>query len=244
MTGSRVVNITGAELSKLRTLPVAVLTAVCTVAVGTLVAAALTAELIDQGMPPSAAAVTIQTVPYLQAGLILLGVLPMAHEHAGGQLRTSLAAVPHRGLLLAGKSAAALLGLSLAASATVGGVAATVVLTRHLLDAAPAGSAAAPWPMVGAGAYLVLVGLLAHAVALLVRQLIPALVATLSLVLIVSPLLATLTEHARWLPDRAAGQLYDPTDAVLTETTGALVMLVWIALIGGTAAVLFARRDA
>ena len=120
---------------------------------------------------------------------------------------------------------------------------AATALTRRLLDAPTAEDAAGLWPVVGATAYLVLVGLLAHAVALLVRHLVSALTGMLSLVLIVSPLLAGLTRHARWLPDRAAMQLYDPADALLTAATGTLVMLAWIALVGGTAAVLFVRRD-
>lgn len=236
-------NITAAEVGKLRTLPVAVMTTVGTAVIGALVAAALTTQLVDQGLTASTSSVTIQAVPFLQIGLILLGVLPMAHEHAGGQLRTTLTAVPRRGPLLAGKGIATLLGLALAASATVGGVVAATALTRRLLDTPPAEDLAGPWPVVGAAAYLVLVGLLAHAVALLVRHLIPALVGTLSLVLIVSPLLAGLTRHARWLPDRAAMQLYGSADTVLNAATGTLVMLAWIALVGGTAAVLFVRRD-
>ncbi|WP_275007252.1 hypothetical protein [Promicromonospora iranensis] len=243
MTGPRVMNAVGAELSKLRTLPVATLTAVGTAVVGALIATALTAQLVDQGAPASGITVTIQAVPFVQTGLILLGVLPVTHEYAGAQLRTSLAAVPRRGLLLAGKSVATLLGLTLAAALTVGGVVAATALTGSLLDAPPVEGVVDPWPVVGAVAYLVLVGLLAHAVALLVRHLVPALAGTLSLVLIVSPLLGGLTRHARWLPDRAAMQLYDPTDAVLSAATGALVMLAWIALIGGTAAMLFVRRD-
>ncbi|MEU4385445.1 hypothetical protein [Promicromonospora sp. NPDC023805] len=242
MTGKRLAHIAVAELGKLRTLPVAVMTTVGTAVIGALVAAALTAQLVDHGLPASAAAVTAQAVPFLQIGLILLGVLPMSHEHDGGQLRTTLTAVPRRGLLLAGKSIATLLCLALAASAAVGGVVAATALTGRLLDAPPAEDVAGQ-PVVGAAGYLVVVGLLAHAVALLVRSLIPALVGTLSLVLIVSPLLAGLTRHARWLPDRAARELYDPTDAVLTAATGTLVMLAWIALVGGIAAVLFVRRD-
>jgi ABC-2 type transport system permease protein len=236
-------NITAAEVGKLRTLPVAVMTAIGTAVIGALIAAALTAQLVDQGLAASASSVTAQAVPFLQIGLILLGVLPMAHEYAGGQLRTTLTTVPRRGLLLAGKGIATLLGLALAASAAVGGVVATTELTRRLLDAPPAEDPTGPWPVAGAAAYLVLVGLLAHAVALLVRHLIPALVGMLSLVLIVSPLLAGLTRHARWLPDRAAMQLYGPADTVLTAATGTLVMLAWITLVGGTAAVLFVRRD-
>ncbi len=241
----RLLNVTAAELGKLRTLPVVVLTAVGTAVIGVTIAAALAAFAAEQGTPVSSTDITIQAVPFVQAGLILLGVLPVAHEHTGSQLRTTLAVVPRRGLLLAGKTIATLVAVALtAAAATVGGSQAAAAITRHLVDAPVDDSRAGPWPALGAATYLVLVGLLSHAVALLVRHLVPALVGTLSLVLIVSPLLAGLTEHARWLPDRAAMQLYDPADTLLTPATGTLVMLAWIVVVGTAAGVLFIRRDA
>ena len=243
MNGSRLVNVTGAELDKLRTLPVPVLAAAGSAVLGAVIAAALTVHLVDQGVPFSGSMVTIQAVPYVQTGLILLGVLPVAQEYAGGQVRTTLAVVPRRGLLLVGKTIAALVAVVLTAVVAVGGIVAATALTHHLLGASSAGNGIDPLQVLGAAAYLALIGLLSHAVALLVRHLIPALVGVLSLVLILSPLLATLSEHARWLPDRAAMQLYSSADPVLTATTGTLVMLAWIALIGGAAAVAFARRD-
>lgn len=239
----RLLNVTAAELGKLRTLPVVVIAAVGTAVIGATMVAALAAYAAEQGTPVSSTDVTIQAIPFVQAGLILLGVLPVAHEHTGSQLSTTLAVVPRRGLLLAGKTLATLVAVALTAAATVGGSLVAAALTRHLVDAPVDDDGGGPWPVLGATTYLVLVGLLAHAVALLLRHLVPALVGTLSLVLIVSPLLAGLTEHARWLPDRAAMQLYDPADAVLTATTGALVMIAWIVLVGAPAAVLFVRCD-
>lgn len=245
----RLLNVTAAELDKLRTLPTAVLAAVGTVVVGIALAAALSAFAAEQGAPVSGTDVMVQAVPFVQTGLILLGVLPVAHERAGSQLGTTLAAVPRRGLLLAGKAVAALTATALAAVATVAGLLAAATATGYLThtanltDATVAPDGVGPWRALGAVAYLALVGLLAHAIALLVRDLVPALVGTLSLLLIVSPLLTSLTEHARWLPDRAAAQLYDQSDTVLTATTGGLVTLAWIVLVGGTATVLFVRRD-
>jgi len=238
----RLLNITAAELDKLRTLPAAVLATVGTVVVGIALAAALAAFAAEQGAHASATDVVVQAVPFVQTGLILLGVLPFSHERAGSQLTTTLAAVPRRGLLVAGKTLAALAMTVLAAVATVGGMLAAATTTARLADA-PAGPADGPWGAVGVVAYLVLVGLFSHATALLVRDLVPALVGTLSLVLIVSPVLAGLTEHARWLPDRAAAVLYGPADPVLTAATGGLVTLAWIGLVGTAATVLFARRD-
>jgi ABC-2 type transport system permease protein len=178
-------------------------------------------------------------------GLVLLGILPATHEYAGHQIRTSLVAVPNRLLLLTGKTIATLLGMTVTAAATIGASLVAVALTQSLLDA-PASALRAngeSWTLAGAAAYLVLIALLSHTVAVLSRHLVPALVGMLSLVLIVSPLLASFTEHARWLPDRAGARLYDPTDTVLTATTGALVLGGWISVTGAVAIARFIRSD-
>lgn len=239
-------NVAVAELDKLRTLPAAVLTAAGTVVAGALLAVALAAWAAEVGTARSATDVTLRTVPFAQAGLVLLGVLPAGHEYAGRQIRATLTAVPDRRLLVAAKSAAALVAVVLTAAATVAAGAIAAVVARHALDPAgePAkGYGAAGWPLLGAAVYLALIGLLSYAVALLVRHVIPALVGVLGGVLIVSPLLAGVTDHARWLPARAGSQLYDRTDTVLGAGTGALVVLGWIIVLGAAAGIRFIRRD-
>ncbi|TDD62164.1 ABC transporter permease [Kribbella antibiotica] len=193
-------NVVLAELSKLRTLPLTGFTVAGILACTALLAAA------DQA---------VDIIMYVQAGFVLLGIIPVAHEHAGRQFGTTLIAVPARGRLLVAKSLATAVVMALTAAAT-----------------AVLGGAERP---VGAAAYLVFIGLFAYAVAVVVRQLIPALVGMLSLILIVSPVLA---DHGRWLPDRAAAELYQGS-----ATIGALGALAWVALIGAVATVQFLRRD-
>ncbi|GAA1678317.1 hypothetical protein GCM10009745_22370 [Kribbella yunnanensis] len=204
-------NVIRAELAKLRTLPITTFTITGTIAVALLIAIALERS----GEP-------VDVVPYVQAGFVLLGIIPVAHEHAGRQFSTTLLAVPARGQLLIGKTVATLITLVLTAIAT---------------------ALAQSERSVGAAAYLTLIGLLAYTVALLIRHLVPAVVGMLCLVLIVSLLLAAVTEHARWLPDRAAAELYRPTDSVLTATTGTLVIGAWIAVLAAVAIRRFHRRD-
>jgi len=234
----RLRNVTAAELSKLGTLPTAIVAAAGTVLAAGGIAAALAANPATQRS--SAVAVTAQTIPYVQVGLILLGILPVAHEYAGGQLRTTLMAVPDRGLLVAAKTIAVTIAAALTGTVTVAVGRAVAALTRHTAGVRR-GEAGV---LLDAAGYLVLSALLAHAVALLVRNLTAALVAMLGLVLIVSPLLASVSEGARWLPDRAAAQLYDPTDTVLTAGTGTLVAVAWTTVIAGIATVQFIHRDA
>ncbi|WP_017586791.1 ABC transporter permease [Nocardiopsis ganjiahuensis] len=226
------------ELVKLATLPAALATALGTAAVSAGLAA-LTAGA--DHAPADAAPTVLLLVVFLQVGTVLLGVLTTAGEYTGGQIRTTLTATPKRGRLLAAKTAACFL-----ASALTGAVAVAAGLAGAwaVTDGALVGNVS-PWRPAGAAAYLALLGLLAHLVTVVARSLLPPLVSVLGLVLIVSPLLGGLTEHARWLPDRAGQLLYLPgADTVFTPWTGLLVLCGWLLVTGAAAALVFVRRDA
>ncbi len=232
-----------AELSKLRSLPEAAIAAVATVLLGSTIAAALAAN--DRNAYAGPVDAVLASVPFVQLGIILLGILSAAHEYAGGQIHTSLAAAPNRMRFLAAKSAAVALVVSFVSTLTVGAGLMVAAITRPSQSAMAASGGAVPSMLVGAVLYLALIGLLAFAVAILVRHLAPALVVMLVLVLIASPLVGAASEHARWLPDRAGGLLYLPdTDAVLSVATGAAVLLGWVVATWAAAAATFAARDA
>lgn len=237
-----------AELSKLRTLPAVALTVGGTVATAIVLAAALAAG----DAPGGPVDIVLRTVPFLQVGLVVLGVVAVSSEYAGRQIRTTLTAVPARGTALAGKAiaclAAALVTSAAAVAAAVGAawwvVDEPAAAVARGVSTASGGALEPWWPVVGAVAYLALIGLLAHVVAVLLRSLVPPLVAVLGVVLVVSPLLTGFTEHARWLPDRAGSLLYLPADdALLTPGTGALVLAAWIVTLGTAAAGTFLARD-
>ncbi|WP_163542075.1 ABC transporter permease [Occultella kanbiaonis] len=145
-------------------------------------------------------------------------------------------------LALAGKTMAAAAVVGLGAALSVGAALATAVIAAAVTDVTLTAERA-PWRLAGAIAYLAVIGLLAHAVAVALRHLVPALVAMIALLVIISPVAAGLTEHARWLPDRAASQLYADTDTLLTAATGPLVALAWLVAIGTAGAVGFICRD-
>jgi ABC-2 type transport system permease protein len=141
----------------------------------------LRAEILKMGTLPAAwlsllslaalIAVARGDVQYAQAGFLVLAVVTVASEYAGGQVRTSLVAVPRRWELLAAKTA--VLGVT-------GGVAGVV-----------AGHA---W-------YLTLVTLLAAAVALLMRGAVPALTVLLGWFFVAAPLLRGGAWWVSYLPD-------------------------------------------
>lgn len=237
-------DVTAAELDKLRTLPSVTVTILGTILTGALLTAVVVVAGVDRQAQLTGLDALLAVVPFVQVGFILLGALPTAQEYAGHQLRTSLTAVPHRGHLVVSKTVVSASVVALTASVTVAAGVATAPITYLLLGEPQPASGVDLLALIGAAGYLTLIGLFAHAVALLLRHLLPSFVTVLSIVLVISPVLAGLTGHARWLPDRAAAQLYDLTDPVITAATGPLVTLAWIVLIGAAGTIQFIRRDA
>lgn len=224
---------TAAELEKLRTLPAVPLTIVATVAFTVVFTAALGGPFEE---PP-----LLQIIPFMQVGVILLGILPTAHEYAGSQFRTTLTAEPHRGHLLLGKTLAGSIVVTLAVILAVGGGVLTAVMSGSAGSSTPGGDASR---LLGAAVYLVLIGVFSHLVTVTVRYMIPALVGLLGVVVVFPPMIAAVTEHARWLPGEAGGMLYrSQADVVMGPVTGALVLLGWILAAGLVAAVVMHRRD-
>ncbi len=231
-----------AELVKLRGLPAVVGVVLGAPVVAATLAAAFAAAFAAAAEGTATADPALATVPYLQVATVLVGVLAAGTEHAGRQIVTTLTVTPARWRHLAAQvlvvaatsalTACAGLGAALAAAAAWGPG-----------DGVP-GARSGVRPLLGAVVVLVLVGLLAHALTVLARSLVGALVATLTLLLVVSPLLATVTEHARWLPDRAGSLLYLPGhDPVLGPVGGGLVLVAWVAAAVLAAGCASGRRD-
>ena len=248
-------NVTLAELSKLGTLRGVPATIAATVACGAGLAALFAAATLRQPGAPhqltgSAAVDTgLTTIPYCQIGLIVLGIVTTASEYGGPQIRTTLASVPNRMLLLAGKVVAYLAVATGTALISVGTsvLAAEAALGTHRAPIGTLGTAHNLGTMLGAAGYLVLIGLLANAVAVLIRNFVATLVAVLTAVLVLSPALAAITRLAVYLPDRAGALLYRSTpdpDSALTPVQGAAILGAWIVVLLGTAAVTFTARDA
>ncbi|MEV6494484.1 hypothetical protein AB0M20_38560 [Actinoplanes sp. NPDC051633] len=110
---------------------------------------------------------------YAQAGFLVFGVLAAASEHqAGGQIRTTLLAMPRR------------LSLQVAKAAALTAVAAPAAVVAALL----AGDLAAT-------TYLTLTALLGAAVATMLRNAVAAVVVLLSAQFIAGPLLRGVADH-------------------------------------------------
>ena len=228
-----------AELSKLRTLPSASLTVATTVTAATVLAAV--AGRTTAG--PVAATLVIES--FVQVGFVVLGALATGSNHAGGQMRASLLAVPRRPLLLAGQLAAyTVVGATAAGLTVAGGTLAAQLVGR---SPTPGWRLTAPLrvALVGAAAYLVVIGLLSALLAALVRSSLGAAAGMSTLLLIISPLLQDRTRAARYLPDVAAARWYQPAPdpAANVGTAAAVVVAVWTLALLLTLAVTMQHRD-
>ncbi|MFV2127988.1 hypothetical protein ACFHWS_26200 [Micromonospora sp. LOL_013] len=240
-------DVVAAELVKLRTLPgvVATVGGTAGTAVAVVATTVATAQSTGEGGPADVDAVALicRAVPILQAGPIIIGVLGGAAEYAGGLLRTALVACPDRRAVLAGRAAAHLFVAALTATAVLG----AGLTTGWIAGAGRPVGWAAVQTSVGAAGYLVLVGLLGHAVAVALRGVLPGLAVTLGLVFVVCPVLAGFTGVAGVLPERAGRLLAGVSDAAAVAVpelvTGLIVLLGWIEVVGTVAATVSLRRD-
>lgn len=227
-----------ADLVKAATLPAFVLAGAATVAVVVVTAVATRRAMLTDGYEGTLLeAATSGTTPVALVGMVVLGALPLVHEHEHGQIRTTVTVVPDRRTVVVAKAVTTLAWLVVAATCLTG---AALLAARWAApsDPLPLGP---PVEVVAWPGRLVLAGLLALTVALALRHLVPTLVTALVLVIIVPPLTQPLTEHARWLPGNAAALM--PGDPVLPPALAVVVALGWAAVIGGWGALSFSRVD-
>ncbi|MFI7032364.1 ABC transporter permease [Microbispora rosea] len=224
-----------AEMSKLVSLPATWLTLGGTLVVNLILAVAFTvAGLQGSTGTKSAIDIGLASISYAQAGFVILGVLTACSEYIGGQIRTTLTAMPRRALQFTAKHLALAIVVFPAAAITA---ASGVVLTAGVLGdtAAPSTSGRVVGALSGVSAYLVLTALISAAVGALVRRTLAAVVVLLGYFFIVGPLLRDHTPAAKYLPDTAGFAMWFPVadDAsAVTPAQGALLLTAWtVALI-------------
>jgi ABC-type transport system involved in multi-copper enzyme maturation permease subunit len=182
-----------------------------------------------------------------QLAVIAFGVIVVSGEYSSGMIRTSLAAVPRRGLFLACKLAAAT-----AATLLVGLLTSVVTffVTRALMpNAADLGDPGVPRAIVGAGLYLALLALFSMAVTFMLRNSVLAMGLLMPMFFLVSPLVASIEQVepvAKYLPDRAGILIIQskPAADALDPRVGLAVMAAWVAVAIVGAWFLLRSRDA
>ncbi|MEU7885033.1 hypothetical protein AB0B54_06000 [Microbispora bryophytorum] len=240
-----------AELSKLVSLPATWLTLGGTLVVNLILATAFaTAGLQGSTGTKSAVDIGLASIGYAQAGFVVLGVLAACSEYTGGQIRTTLTAMPRRALQLTAKHLALAIVVFPAAASTA---ASGVVLTAGVLGgtAAPVTSDHVAGALSGVTAYLALTTLIGAAVGALVRRTLAAVVVLLGYLFVAGPLLRDHVPAAKYLPDSAGFAMWFPSarfpsasDAgAVTPAQGALLLVVWTAVLIAAGVLGYRRWD-
>lgn len=221
-----------AEASKLWSLPASwlvlagtlALTIVLSIAFGTnaQIGSASSATVLDYG---------VTAVTWTQCGFLLLGVIAATSEYIGGQVRTTLVAIPDR-ITQRLAAAAALVPLALLAAVVTVIASITTVLLATGTSLEQVHLALALRITLNAAGYLALMALLGSALGFLIRKAIPAAAIPLVHLLVISPLLQG--QNWYFLPDIAGYTLWFAT----VPETAPPAFIAWLTLLAWTLAFL------
>ncbi|MDU4697397.1 MAG: ABC transporter permease [Paenibacillus sp.] len=238
-----------AELAKLISLPSVWLTLIGTFILNLgMIAAYVSLGLKEPGGSINILNLGISSMGYLQVGFMILGILAASSEYNGGQIRTTLAAMPWRGLQFTTKHIALAI-ITIPAAFLM--VASSLLYTWIRVREGAAGFEidAMIEVLAGATGYLTLSTLLSAAIGALLRRTTPALVILLGYDFIISPLLRNSQFKSKnVLPDAAGSYMYrvpSPEELnALTPLQGTGVFLIWILVFVVVALVVYRKLDA
>jgi ABC-2 type transport system permease protein len=199
----------------------------------------------------NAVVTSLDGVNISQLAVGVLGVLLLSGEYATGMIRASLTAVPKRLPVLWAKLGvfAGVVGVvSVASAFGAFFLGQTLLSSKHL--GVSIGSPDALRMVLGAGGYLVLVGIIGMALGGLLRNTAAAISSLVALFFVIPPLLGLLpsswSDHiAPYLPSDAGDAFWGhPTGTHLSALAGLLVLCGWAAAAVAAAAVRLQKRDA
>jgi ABC-type transport system involved in multi-copper enzyme maturation permease subunit len=260
VTGRRVLRTEWAKFWSLRsswiTLAVALL---LLIALGSIASATYSPDAVQNQGPPGpgsgdsdAVSLALLGVTFASLAVGVLGVLMSAGEYSTGMIRSTLAAVPRRLLVLWSKSA--VFGVVAFVLTTIGALAAFQLGTLGLDGekiALTMGDDGVLRSLVGAGLYLGLVGVFGVALGVVLRSSAGA-IAVMVGILLILPGLATLLPNSwedtvtPYLPGNAGSAIYalHESSNSLSPGAGLAVFAGWVALTLAGAAWRLARTDA
>jgi uncharacterized integral membrane protein len=206
------------------------------------------------GLAPEDAAASGPLQGYFLGQLLIgaLGVLFVTGEYSTGMIRSTFAAVPKRLPVLRAKLVVftVVVGVSMIAASVVAFVIAQAYL-GHYRTGYSLGDPGALRVAIGTGVYLTLVGLLGAAAGWIVRSTPGALVAYIATILVLPVLFGNVLgawgrDVAQFFPGEAGGSFVSITrdNPSLSPWIGLAVMVAWVVVGFGVAAVLLRRRDA
>lgn len=186
-----------------------------------------------------------------QLAMIVFGVLVVSNEYSSGMIRSSLAAVPRRGVFLAGK-----LTVATALALVVGLVTSFVAffLGQAMLGGhrASIGDDGVLRAVVGGGLYMTLIALFSMGVAVMLRSPMLSLGILMPFFFLISAILGNVSatkKVGRFLPDQAGSRIMQVVPPVDDDTPygpwgGLGIMALWVlaAVVGGY--LVLKKRDA
>ncbi|RED51826.1 ABC transporter permease [Cohnella phaseoli] len=236
-----------AELSKLWSLPAVWLTLGGSLIVNLILAAAFVSAGL-QGLTgtPYVLDIGLASISYIQAGFIILGIVASCSEYTGGQIRTTLTAIPRRSLqLVAAHLALTIVVIPAAIITAASGVLFAAIALGNASASMELGSTVRM--LAGATGYLGSTTLISASCGVLLRRTLPAAIALLGYYFIAGPLLREQTTQARYLPDTAGFAMWfpQPEDAsALSAAQGAFVLVAWTLAAFAISLAVYRSRDA
>lgn len=185
-----------------------------------------------------------------QLAMIVFGVLVVSGEYGTGMIRTSLAAVPRRGVLLFCKIAVATLAALVVGLVTSCAAFATGQLMLGRYGASP-GDPGVLRAVIGGGLYMTLITVFSMAVATMLRSPMLSLGVLMPFFFLISNILANVSvtrTFGAYLPDQAGQKIMrvvTPEDPPPYGPWGGFaIMALWVAVAVTAGYLLMKRRDA
>ncbi|MDN5726410.1 MAG: hypothetical protein ACTIIH_02965 [Brevibacterium sp.] len=184
----------------------------------------------------------VTAVTWTQCGFFLLGVIAATSEYIGGQIRTTLVAIPDRTAQRLAATAALVPHAFAAAVVTIVASITTMLLTTGT-DVEQVDLALALRITLSAAGYLTLMAVLSSALGFLIRRAIPAAAILLVYLLIVSPFLQG--QNWYFLPDIASYTLWFATvpDDAPPAAVSWLILFAWTLAFLLPSIIVARRRD-
>lgn len=197
------------------------------------------------------AAISLAGLFFAQLALGVFAIMTVSAEYSTGMIRTTVAAVPRRGYVLAAKAMLVAL-VSFVTSIAVAFTAFPIgqaILNRHHLGVS-LGDPHVARAVLGGGLYIGALSMMALGLAVIIRHTagaITALVAVVFIIPIVTQLLPDSIQHnfSRYLPANAGSAITNVVQSSnsLGPWTGYAVFLGWVALVIGAGYYLLRTRD-
>jgi ABC-2 type transport system permease protein len=225
------------------------------VAISVLLSWAITSNLSTLSPEDRAKIDVSSTMSGLQIAMLIigvLGVLVITSEYSSGMIRTSLTALPRRGMLLSAK-ALVLAAVSLACGLLVtwGSYLGSLPIFHSKNISFDLGASGNLRAVLGSAVAVMLISLLGFAIGVLLRHTAGSITA-LVVLFFIGPIITNFlpgtwgNDINKLMPSNAAQAMYTTYkgNVYLTPLNGLLVLLAWIAILLGGAFFLFKKRDA